>query len=204
MGSSPNAIIRFDMASSEARYEVMPILTRGILGAGLTVCLGAGLLADNDLRLSDDQPLRLPPVGSYQLRILAPTLLELTLVTTKPPDPAPLSQWDFVDAHGQPRLPGLRQFAVSADGHPIQVKRIGFKRRVLYAPFQTAGPAHRKLSLLGIVRAIGDNLMVAVQNPGHDLWPASLQFSAKNDPLRWSPVLHVNQTGYLPDFPRRP
>jgi hypothetical protein len=202
MGSSPHAIIEFDMASSQADMKLMPILARGILAAGLTVCLGAGLLADDDLRLSDDQPLRLPLVGSYQLRILAPALLELTLVTTKPPDPAPPSQWDFVDAQGQPRLPGESQFAVSAEGHPIQIKRIGFKRRVLYAPFKQRDLRIGNYLYLELAEPIADNLMVAVQNPTHDLWPASLKFIVRNDPLRWSPVLHVNQTGYLPDFPK--
>jgi hypothetical protein len=90
-----------DMASYEAQMKLMTMLGRGFLGAALATCLGANLRAEDDLRLSDDQPLRLPPVGSYQLRILAPTLLELTLVTTKPPDPAPVGQWNFADARGQ-------------------------------------------------------------------------------------------------------
>src|SRR5580704_11953840 len=129
MGSSTHAALGPIVASSEARMKLKTIWGQGFFGA----CLGARLLAQDDLRLSDDQPWRLPPVGSYQLRILAPSLLELTLVTTKPPDPEPVAQWNFVDAHGQARLPAAEEFAVSADGHPIQIKRIGFKRRVLYA-----------------------------------------------------------------------
>src|SRR6266404_1816777 len=35
---------------------------------------------------TDDRPLSLPPVGARQLRVLSPSLLELTLVTTKLPD----------------------------------------------------------------------------------------------------------------------
>src|SRR5580658_5842130 len=127
MGSSPTAAVRAYVASFAARMKFLTTLV---------ICLSANLLAGDELRLSDDQPLRLPPVGSYQLRVLAPSLLELTLVTTKPPDPAPLNQWNFVDAYGQVRLPEAGQFAVSADGHPIPIKQIGFKRRVLYAPFR--------------------------------------------------------------------
>jgi hypothetical protein len=178
------------------------VLVQGFLATGWLVCLEANLLAADDLRLSDDQPLRLPPVGSYQLRVLSPNLLELTLVTTKPPDPAPVAQWDFVDARGQARLPQAGEFAASAGGHPIQIKRIGFKRRVLYAPFRQRDLRIGNYLFLELSEAISDNLMVEVRNPGHDLWPATLQFSARNDRLRFSPVLHVNQTGYLPDFPK--
>ena len=182
--------------------RLITIMGRAFLATGLAVCLGTNLLAADDLRLSDDQPLRLPPVGSYQLRILAPSLLELTLVTTKPPDSAPAAQWDFVDAHGQARLPAAGDLVVSADEHPIQIKRMGFKRRVLYAPFRQRDLRIGNYLYLELSEAIGDNLTVVVQNPGHDLWPAALQFSARNDPLRFSPVFHVNQTGYLPDFPK--
>jgi hypothetical protein len=168
---------------------------------GLLVCLGSNLLA-SDLRLNDDQPLRLPPVGSYQLRVLAPTLLELTLVTGKAPDPAPISQWDFVDASGQCHLPDAAKFAVSANGHPFQVKQTGFKRRVLYAPLRERDLRIGNYLYLELAEAIGENEVVEVQNPGNDLWPASVQFRATNSPARWSPVLHVNQTGYLPDYPK--
>src|SRR5690242_12673334 len=88
------------------------------------------------LRLTDDQPLRLPPVGSYQLRVLAPTILELTLVTTKKPDSAQVEAWDFVDAQGQCRLPGTRELLVKAGDKSVPIKALGFKRRVLYAPFR--------------------------------------------------------------------
>jgi hypothetical protein len=163
--------------------------------------LGGSGFAD-DLALSDDQPLRMPPVGSYQLRVLSPTLLELTLVTTKDPDPAPVKQWNFVDANGQPHLPAASDFAVSADDRPLAVRAVGFRRRVLYAPFR-----HRDLRIgnylyLQLASAISDNQSVAVRNPGGDLWPASTRFAIKADPFRWSPALHVNQTGYLPAYPK--
>jgi hypothetical protein len=161
---------------------------------------GPGFAAD--LVLSDDQPLRLAPVGSYQLRILSPELLELTLVTTKEPDPAPVKQWDFVDANGQPHLPAPGDFLVSANNQPIAVQTVGFRRRVLYAPLQ-----HRDLRIgnylyLQLAFPIADNQQVEVKNPGGHLWPDSIRFAAKADPLRWSPVLHVNQTGYLPAYPK--
>jgi hypothetical protein len=40
--------------------------------------------------LSDEQPLELPRAGDHQLRIVAPDTLELTLITSKEADPAPV------------------------------------------------------------------------------------------------------------------
>lgn len=202
MGSSPTAALGVNVANSHPRMKLMTMLGRGFLGAGLAAWLGANLPAKDDLRLSDDQPLRLAPVGSFQLRVLSPSLLELTFVTTKPPDPAPVAQWSFVDASGQARLPAAGEFSVSADGHPIQIKRIGFKRRVLYAPFRRRDLRIGNYLYLELSAAIGDNFLVEVKNPSGRLWPPAVEFSVSNDPMRWSPVLHVNQTGYLPDLPK--
>src|SRR5688572_15992038 len=79
--------------------------------------------------LSDDQPLELPRVGDHQLRIVAPDTLELTLITTKEPDPASVTVWDFA-----PKVPEPSEFQVIAAGKSVPVKSVGFKRRVLYAP----------------------------------------------------------------------
>jgi len=177
-------------------------LGRGFFPVVAVMCLGCSLLADDSLRLTDDQPSRLPPVGSYQLRILSPNLLELTLVTTKASDPAPVSQWNFVDAQGQARLPDIGEFTAAADGHAVRIKRIGFKRRVLYAPLRQRDLRIGNYLYLELLEGVGDNQTVIVQNPSHDLWPAGVKFITKNDPMRWSPVIHVNQTGYLPDFPK--
>src|SRR5690606_38570348 len=39
---------------------------------------------------------RLPEVGDHQLRVLSPTILELNRITTKQPDPAQPTDWNFV------------------------------------------------------------------------------------------------------------
>ncbi|MDB6054860.1 MAG: hypothetical protein JWN25_2383, partial [Verrucomicrobiales bacterium] len=63
--------------------------------------------------ISDANPMAMPEVGSYKLRILSPTLLELTLVTTKDPDPALLTQWSFVSPSGVLSAPAPSQFVVT-------------------------------------------------------------------------------------------
>src|SRR2546430_4770017 len=62
------------------------------LGFLFCSCLAAAL------PIANDPSLAMPAPGSYQLRILAPDLLELDLINTKPPDPAHVASWDFVNA----------------------------------------------------------------------------------------------------------
>jgi hypothetical protein len=150
----------------------------------------------------DDAPLDLPVVGAHQLRILSPTVLELTLITTKPPDPARVAQWDFVDRSGNPRLPSKDQFIALADGKTNSISTVGFKRRVLYAPLKTRDLRIANSLYLQLARPISDNETIEVRNPDGKLWSSEVHFVAKADPLRWSPVLHVDQVGYTPSSPK--
>src|ERR1041384_1808230 len=84
----------------------------------------------------DDDPLALPAVGAHRLQVLSPSLLELTLITTKAPDPERPAQWDFVDANFKPHLAAPSEFCVIIAGKEIPVQSVGFKRRVLYAPLR--------------------------------------------------------------------
>ena len=40
-------------------------------------------------------------------------------------------------------------------------------------------------------------------NSAATLWPADLHFRTTTDPLRWSPVIHLNQVGYLPGLSKK-
>jgi hypothetical protein len=147
--------------------------------------------------------MRLPEVGSSELRIIAPTVLELTLVTTKKPDPARVEQWDFVDGSGKPRLPESSGFKVMVNGKPAAVKTVGFRRRVLYAPFRKRDLRIGNYLYLILSDPIQENATVEVTNPGNKLWQSGVKFLAKVDPFRWCPALHVNQTGYFPAYSKK-
>ena len=169
---------------------------RSLLLLCLAACFVTGIQARSPT-ISDSEPLRLPAVGACQLRIITPTLLELTLITTKPPDPAPVRKWNFVGAQGEAHLPLPGQFAVWAGTNRFQVVKVGFKRRVLYAPLKRRDLRIANYLYLTLGRAIPSGATVEVKNPDRELWGLQRRFVADNDPLRWSPVLHVNQTGYL-------
>lgn len=150
-----------------------------------------------ELILSDD-PLQLPQIGAHQLRILSPTLLELTLITTKASQTAPVTEWNFVNTDGKARLPAPKEFLVVADGKTNSVKSVGFRRRVAYAPLRKRDLRIGNYLYLELTTPVAENASVSVLNPGKQLWRPETHFSAKADPLRWSPAIHVNEVGYLP------
>jgi hypothetical protein len=178
----------------------MAIFRRVLLGAATVFALN-GLATD--LQISDDQPLQLPAVGSSQLRIISPTILELTYVTAVKQGAEKPEQWEFLSRDGQARLPGSEQFNVTADGKEVAIKGVGFKRRVLYAPFKHWDLRVGIYLYLQLASSVQDNQAVEVKNANGKLWPPNVRFVAKAEPLRLSPVIHVNQTGYLPAYPKK-
>ena len=147
--------------------------------------------------------LALPVVGGHEMRVITPTVLELTLVTTKQPDPAPVEQWNFVAGEGNLTLPPLKQFAVRVGEESVSVKSVGFKRRVLYAPLRRRDLRIGNYLYLELATPIVQGAAVQVLNPDHSLWPESMKFSATAEDKKWSPALHVNQVGYAPQWPKK-
>ena len=145
----------------------------------------------------------LPAPGDHHLLVLAPDLLELSMVTTKKPDPARSETFDFVEAGGASHLPAPGHFSVSVDGQAQEIKAVGFKRRVLYAPLKVRDLRIQNSIYLRLMKPLSSDQQVEVKNPGKDLWPPEIQFTAKTDPLRINPAIHVNQTGYPLDGPKR-
>jgi hypothetical protein len=148
-------------------------------------------------------PLRLPQVGNHELRILTPTLLELFLVTTKAPDPARVTEWDFVDEKFKLRLPAATEFAVEVNGAKVDVESVGFRRRVIYAPLKQRDLRIGNALFLELTRPIPEGAEVEVFNPGGRLWGRRQSFQAVLNPQRWTPAIHVNHVGYHPDLPKR-
>ncbi len=151
----------------------------------------------------DDASLALPKAGDHSLRILSPTLVEVRRVNSKQPDPARVDAWDFINTAGQLQALPLTQFAVTANGQSVAVQSVGFKRRPLYAPLVTRDLRIENSIYLQLATPIADNQTVEVKNPGGALWPATMPFVATTDPLRNSPVIHVNEEGYVPSLPKK-
>jgi hypothetical protein len=150
-----------------------------------------------------DNPLELAKPGFHELRVLSPTVLELTLVTTKASESSPVSQWNFVSDKGAGKLPPPADFVVLAEGKPVSVSRVGFKRRVLYAPLKQRDLRIGNYLYLELVSAVPEGAVVEVKDRAGSMTLKDKEFKVKADALRLSPVVHVNQTGYLPKGAKR-
>jgi hypothetical protein len=158
-------------------------------------------LPADGLQMNDDDPLALPVVGAHQLRILSPTLLELTLINTEPAN-STVTNWNFVSTNFQFDPPKFSEFEIAANGKKISATQIGFKRRPLYAPLAKRDLRIANEIYLRLAQAISDGETVQVKNPDEKLWPGNFDFTAAMNPLRYSPAIHVNQVGYVPNFPK--
>jgi hypothetical protein len=151
----------------------------------------------------DDTALQLPDVGDNQLHIISPSVLELVSITTKQPDPAPVSKWNFVGANGEATEPSPSEFTVTIGGKAVAVQAVGFKRRVMYAPLNSYDLRIQNCLYLQIASPVADGQAVAVTNPDGTLWPSSTLYAASCSPQRYSPAIHVNQEGYVPSFAKQ-
>src|ERR1051325_4931066 len=171
--------------------------------APLVAALIFGLnAAAANIQITEEQPLRLPAAGSCQLRIISPTLLEITYVSAVKQGARRPEQWDFIDGSGQAQLPGPREFAVTAAGKSLDVNTVGFKRRVLYAPFKRWDLRVENFLYLRLSAPIQEDTLVEIKTPNQKLGLSEVQLTAKADPFRWSPAIHVNETGYIAKSPK--
>jgi hypothetical protein len=149
-----------------------------------------------------DIDLQTPQPGDHALRILSPNLLELFLVNTKQPDPGRVDSWDWVDDQQRFVVTNMSGLKVTVAGQANAVARIGFKRRPRYAPLLYWDLRIANQLYLELSHPVADGATVQVSNDG-SLWPTNRVFAAVADPLRFNPALHVNQEGYLPNFPKK-
>ncbi len=186
---------------------VMPIFSAALglslfNALSLSAAQSSSLSASGARIVSETNALNMPLVGSMELRILSPTMLELCLVTEKSAGKAPTTL-DFVDSRGVPRLPGEGEIEVFSGDSRLPVKALGFKRRVLYAPIKEWDLRVANYLYLELGAALSEGQSVELKNPNKKLWPASTRLVAQVEPDRFSPVIHVNQTGYLPGSPKK-
>ncbi|MHB2018924.1 MAG: glycoside hydrolase family 9 protein, partial [Candidatus Xenobia bacterium] len=124
-------------------------------------------------------------IGSHRLEIVTPDVLVLSrVVQTR-------DAWDF--SRGVP-APGA--FTVTAKGRSIAVAKVGWWRRVVYAPLHHKDlriGVHLALHLVQDVPA-GSQVQVVFQGE---------HYSALLDPYRVGSALHVNQVGWGPDWPKQ-
>lgn len=141
--------------------------------------------------------LQLPQAGDMALQILTPTLLEVININTKAPDPASVSNWDFIAADGTAQLPAPAEFKVAVNNIAAPVTAVGFKRRPLYAPLADYDLRIDNRLYLQLANPIPPGQAVTVTNPDATLWPSTVNLSGTFDMRQFSPAIHVDQEGYI-------
>src|ERR1043165_7182289 len=106
-----------------------------LIAAGVPVPVASSPAIQRSELAAAENHLAIPTIGEHHLRIITPTLLELSLVTTTVPD-GRVSVWDFVADDGTLHVPDANAFKVTARGTKVAVQKVGFKRRVVYAPLK--------------------------------------------------------------------
>jgi hypothetical protein len=165
-------------------------------GCALLVCT---MQAESPAAPSFQPPaLAVPATGERALHIISPTILEVTAVVagpTKVPPDGPIPP---------PPLPSLRpaDFTVTVGGSKAEVTDVGFRRRVVYAPLKQRDLRVGNFLYLRLATPAADNKTVEVTYRGSVPWLANLRLTARTDPLRIGPAIHVNQVGFAPDAPK--
>ncbi len=143
---------------------------------------------------AESRLLELPAVGQAELHVLTPTMLELSYISSPPegPMPPPL------------KLSTKDDFKVTVDGQPAAVVALGFKRRVAYAPLRRHDLRVANNAYLQLAQPLPSDrtVKVAVTDATSGIWPADTTFAGTNDPQRTSPIIHVNEEGYVTAFPK--
>jgi hypothetical protein len=153
--------------------------------------------------ITENNPIAIPEVGSYGLRVLSPTVLELTLINTKDASASSVSTWNFVDGNFNASLPAASAFTVTANSQNISVSSVSFKRRPIYAPIKERDLRIGNHIYLKLTSSIPDGAAVEVKNPSGSLWNAPVQYATTNDVLRFNPAIHVNEVGYMPSYTKK-
>jgi len=144
-----------------------------------------------------------PEVGENALRVISPVILELRQLNTKAPDPAQVASWNLVNASGQFMAPAPLKFAVAVDGRAVPIVSVGFKRRVFSVSVTEYDLRIDNSLYLQLATPVADGQTVVVTNPDGALWPAAVSYALTTNPLRYSPAIHVNQEGYVPNLPKK-
>ncbi|HWQ93146.1 MAG TPA: cellulase N-terminal Ig-like domain-containing protein, partial [Clostridia bacterium] len=176
--------------------HVIQLLTAGLV---CVTALGVSPL----LHASSDHSLRIAQSGETGLRIITPTLLELTLTTGLKAGHATPPDWSYADDNGKTRLPDANVFSVRLGDKTIPVKRVGFKRRAAYAPLKAYDLRVENTLYLELAEPIPQGQPLEIVRAPDKSWRSNLQFRGILDPHRLNAALHVNQTGYLTGRPKR-
>ncbi len=143
----------------------------------------------------------IPTDGAWEFLILSPTVVEVRLVNERRGPSNRPTYWDWVnESNGTltPAFPTADRFRVLEDDVPVAITRIGYRRSPYFAPLEGSTFRMTNHLIFELERPLAANAVVKLEDPGSVLLPKRKAYSRRLAPNRWSPVIHVNQTGYEP------
>jgi len=146
-------------------------------------------------------PLAVPPVGAWEVRAVAPRVLQVLLVQTAAPGRWP-EAWDFA-REATAQLPPPESFRVTAGGRSLPVTQVGFRRRPIYGPRGRRDLRLESVLTLHLASDLPERGEARVENPAGDAWDRDRVLAASLDPQRISPAIHLPDGGFHPREAKR-
>ena len=164
----------------------------------------AGLLFSlRPIHAAFEPQLNSPVPGTLTARLLSDHLVEIERIGTQLPGAANVDAWAWVDTNRDLHLPAITSVQVEVSGRPVTVQKTGFRRRPLSATLREWDLRLGSSLYLELAEPVqpGDLLRLSTADP--DVWDPATVLEVEADPLRWSPAIHVNQSGYLPGYSKK-
>ncbi len=170
--------------------------------------LAVGHLPAQTRTATDTKALALPVPGERTLRILSPTLLEVTVITEKEPSSAAKKIKNAFGGGDVAPENALKTLEAFVDGQRVKIDATGWKRRAAYAPIARRDlrvATELYLRLAAPLTFGGAQKLVEVRDPSGALGEGAdkTPLTAPLDARRISPAIHVNEEGYVPTFPKK-
>lgn len=177
---------------------ILPVLLSAVLVSVPMVRAGA----DSGDRLFPT-PVSLPKAGEWDARMLAPDLVQIRIVGTTGKMGDPLKHLEsFFGTDGAVKIPETTEFEVTATGAPVQVAATGYLQLLDFAAFQTFDVRVIGSLFLKLSRPLAVGESVGIRSKGAGFWPGNGEIKATWTGTDFSPVIHVNQIGYVPALPK--
>ncbi len=146
-------------------------------------------------------PVTLPSAGARDLRALTPSLLEVRTIAARQAWDQPPSHWGALERPDlSVEVPGPEEFRVEVNGQPVGVAAVGLRRMPVYAAYHRFDLRLLNQLFVVLTAPLQDGDRVEVKDPAGRLWPEDQPAVTSFSPQRFSPAVHVNLLGYVPEF----
>ncbi|MEI8310138.1 MAG: glycoside hydrolase family 9 protein [Verrucomicrobiota bacterium] len=148
-------------------------------------------------------PVSLPKAGEWDVRMLAPDLVEVRIVGTKANMNEPLKYLEaFFGKDGKVQIPAPTEFSVTSGGNPVEVTETGYRQLLDFATFRGFDVRAIGSLFLKLAHPLGVGESAEIRSKGPAYWPWNEALKVTWTGSDFNPAIHVNQIGYAPALPK--